>query len=435
MTQPPCYHCGLPVPPDTDFILDIDGQSRSMCCPGCLAVATAICDGGLARFYQYRTKRSERPDEIRSDLLAAYDLPDVQNDYLEKLEDGNYQVQLLIGGISCSACAWLIEKHLNKLPGIVEVRVNVTSHRAMVSWNPAQLKLSQVLGALLDIGYDPRPVTDEAVRHLRQKENNRFLQRLGIAGLGMMQAGMVAVGLYAGAFSDIEPVWENYLRWVSLIIALPVVTFSAYPFYRAAWRSLSQLHLSMDVPVSLAIILAFSASCWATVARTGEVYFDSVSMFTFFLLVGRYLEMRVRHRNDMQAEALGQLLPVTACRIGDEGDVTVPVKALQSGDRIRVAAGDTIPCDGEIELGVSSVVEAVLTGEQMPVGKGPGDLVSAGTINSENPLVICVSAVGGNTRLSAILRLVEKARSEKPLQVALADRIAGYFVGAVLLIA
>ncbi|TNE77463.1 MAG: heavy metal translocating P-type ATPase [Gammaproteobacteria bacterium] len=181
--------------------------------------------------------------------------------------------------------------------------------------------------------------------------------------------------------------------------------------------------------------MAFSASCWATVTRSGEVYFDSVSMFTFFLLVGRYLEMRVRHRNDMQAEALGQLLPVTACRIDAEGDVTVPVKALQPGDRIRVAAGDTIPCDGEVEQGISSVVEAVLTGEQMPVGKGPGDIVSAGTINSENPLQVCVSAVGGRTRLSAILRLVEKARSEKPVQVALADRVAGYFVGAVLLIA
>ncbi|WP_461480918.1 heavy metal translocating P-type ATPase [Porticoccus sp.] len=435
MTPISCYHCGLPVPPEANFTLEIDGQPRPMCCPGCLAVATAICDGGLARFYQYRTGNAERPEEIRADLLAAYDLPDVQCDYLEQLDNGDRQIQLLVGGISCSACAWLIEKHLQKLPGISGVQVNVTSHRALVSWNPALLKLSRLLGALQDIGYDPRPVTDEAVRQLRDRENRRFMQRLGVAGLGMMQAGMVAVGLYAGAFQDMDPVWQNYLRWVSLIIALPVVSFSAFPFYQAAWRSLRQLHLSMDVPVSLAIILAFSASCWATLMRTGEVYFDSVSMFTFFILVGRYLEMRVRHRNDMQAEALGQLLPVTACRLDGESELRVPVKALQTGDLIRVSAGDTIPCDGEIERGRSSVVEAVLTGEQLPVGKRMGDSVSAGTVNSENPLVIRVAAVGNRTRLSAILRLVEKARSEKPVQVALADQLAGYFVGAVLLIA
>jgi len=439
MTSQPCYHCGLPVPPDSDFTLEISGQPRAMCCPGCLAVATAIRDGGLERFYQYRTSNAERPEAVSDHLLAAYDLPEVQADYVEILDNGDRQIQLLVGGISCSACAWLIEKHLQRIPGISEVQVNVTSHRAMVSWDPGKLELSQLLGALQDIGYDPRPVSDEAVRELRQRENRRFLQRLGIAGLGMMQAGMVAVGLYAGAFQDMEPVWENYLRWVSLIIALPVVLFSAYPFYRAAWRSLSQRHLTMDVPVSLAILLAFSASCWATVTRSGEVYFDSVAMFTFFLLLGRYLEMRVRHRNDMQAESLGQLLPVTACRLNAEGagepGETVPVKALRAGDRIRVPAGDTIPCDGEILAGNSSVIEAVLTGEQLPVGKGVGDSVSAGTVNSENPLVIRVSAVGAQTRLSAILRLVEKARSEKPAQVALADRVAGYFVGAVLLIA
>lgn len=436
MTAIPCYHCGLPVPEGTDFTLEIQGQARPMCCPGCLAVATAICDGGLARFYQYRTSNVSRPEEVRTDLLAAYDLPDVQCDYLETLENGDHQIQLLVGGISCSACAWLIEKHLKKLSGISDVQVNVTSHRAMVSWDPAQLKLSQLLGALVDIGYDPRPVTDEAVKALRQQENRRFLQRLGIAGLAMMQVGMIAVGLYAGAFQDMDPVWENYLRWVSLIITLPVAGFSAVPFYQAAWRSIRQWHLTMDVPVSLAIVLAFSASCWATISRSGEVYFDSVAMFTFFLLLGRYLEMRVRHRNDMQAEALGQLLPVTTCRIDPDGsDSVVPVKALQVGDLIRVAAGDTIPCDGDIETGVSSVVEAVLTGEQMPVSKAVGDSVSAGTINSENPLVVRVAAVGHRTRLSAILRLVEKARSEKPVQVALADRVAGYFVGAVLLIA
>jgi P-type Cu2+ transporter len=433
MTPQSCYHCGLPVPAGTDWTLEIQGELRAMCCPGCLAVATAICDGGLARFYQYRTKSANRPEAPDQASLAVYDLPEVQADYVETVDD-NRQIRLLIGGITCTACAWLIENHLSKLPGVVDVRVNVTSHRALITWNPESLKLSELLKELQQIGYDPRPVSDEAIRQLRNHENRRFLQRLGIAGLGMMQAGMVAIGLYAGTFQGMEPEWQNFLRWVSFIIALPVVLFSAYPFFRAAWYSLRQGHLIMDVPVSLAILLGFSASCWATVTRTGEVYFDSIAMFTFFLLLGRYFEMRVRHRNDMRAESLGQLLPVTARRLNGNKEETIPVKLLSPGNLIRVAAGETIPCDGEITEGVSSVVEAVLTGEQMPVAKSPGDMVSAGTVNSENPLLISVSAVGHKTRLSAILQLVEKALSDKPAAVAMADRVAGYFVAAVLVI-
>lgn len=440
MSHESCYHCGLPVPANTQFTVEIKGESQPMCCPGCQAVATAICDGGLSRFYQYRAANATRPDLSKESVLEAYDLLEVQTDYVEQITDaaGNLRhqrIQLLVGGITCAACAWLIEQHLEKIPGVLNVRVNVTNHRAVVEWDLQQLKLSELLKAFLTIGYDARPASDEAARSLREKENRRFIQRLGVAGLGMMQAGMIAVGLYAGAFQGMDPVWQNYLRWVSLIIALPVVLFSAYPFFQAAIRNLRIGHLTMDVPVSLAIGLAFTASCWATISKTGEVYFDSVSMFTFFLLLGRYLEMRVRHRNDSYAESLGQLLPPTTTKLSVEGEVSVPVKSLQAGDLIRVSEGETIPCDGKVEGGASSVVEAVLTGEQLPVFKQPGDLVSAGTINSENPLVIKVSAVGKQTRLSAILSLVEQAKTEKPVQVALADRISGYFVLAVLFIA
>ena len=440
MSHESCYHCGLPVPANTHFTVEIKGENQPMCCPGCQAVATAICDGGLSRFYQYRAANATRPDPSKQSVLEAYDLPEVQADYIEQVTDssGNSKhqsIQLLVGGITCAACAWLIEQHLEKIPGILNVRVNVTNHRSVVEWDVQQLKLSELLKAFLVIGYDARPASDEAVRSLREKENRRFIQRLGVAGLGMMQAGMIAVGLYLGAFQGMDPVWQNYLRWISLIIALPVVLFSAYPFFQAAIRNLRMGSLTMDVPVSLAIGLAFTASCWATISKTGEVYFDSVAMFTFFLLLGRYLEMRVRHRNDSYAEGLGQLLPPTTTKLSEEGEVSVPVKSLKIDDLIRVAAGETIPCDGRIEEGVSSVVESVLTGEQLPVFKQPGDLVSAGTINSENPLVVTVHAVGKQTRLSAILSLVEQAKIEKPSQVALADRIAGYFVLAVLFIA
>ena len=174
MTPQSCYHCGLPVPAGTDWTLEIQGEPRAMCCPGCLAVATAICDGGLARFYQYRTKSANRPEAPDQASLAVYDLPEVQADYVETVDD-NRQIRLLIGGITCTACAWLIENHLSKLPGVVDVRVNVTSHRALITWNPESLKLSELLEELQQIGYDPRPVSDEAIRQLRNHENRRFL--------------------------------------------------------------------------------------------------------------------------------------------------------------------------------------------------------------------------------------------------------------------
>lgn len=438
MTDLSCYHCGLPVPADSDYSVVINGQAQRMCCPGCEAVATSIVDGGLANFYKYRSEQQPRPDSDQSDSYTAYDLPGVQDEFVQVIvtDDGSerLRVELLVDGITCAACAWLIEHHLGRLPGVKAVRVNVTTHRCWVEWDNQQVALSQVLRALPEIGYRARPAGDDAVREARRKENNRALQRLGVAGIGMMQAGMFAIGLYAGAFDGMEEQWQQLLRWVSLVVATPVVLFSAAPFFSAAWRSLKSFHLVMDVPVSLAIGLAYLASAWATFFGGGEVYFDSVSMFTFFLLVGRYLEMRVRHRNELRMEGLGQLLPPVALRITPEGEESVPVKVLRANDVVRVAPGDVLPCDGIVLSGESNVVEAVLTGEQQPVRKQRGDSVSAGTVNSENPLTIQVVAAGRDTRLSSILQLVDRAQMEKPKQVAVADRLAGYFVGFVLLV-
>ena len=405
-----------------------------MCCPGCQAVATAIVDGGLGRFYQYRSANAVRPEADEARTYEGYDLPEVQAEIVESVDEGLLRVRLVLGGITCAACAWLIEKHLQKLKGIRSIRVNVTQHQCSVEWSGEELPLSRIFSELASIGYEATPVHDEHVREVRQQENRRSLQRLGVAGLGMMQAGMVAVALYAGAFQGMEAIWETLLRWVSLFFATPVVFFSAQPFFRAAWRSLKFRTLTMDVSVSLAIGLAYVASCWATLTRSGEVYFDSVVMFTFFLLLGRYLEMNIRHRNAANAENMGQLLPLIAQRVAADGNTAVPVRTLKTGDRVLISAGDIIPCDGEVIEGRSAVVESLLTGESEPVSKASGDIVSAGTCNTEHPLQIKVTAVGVKTRLSAILSLTDQASSDRPRLVAMADSISSYFVAAVVLI-
>ncbi len=445
ITRLECYHCGLPVQQAGEFVVQVDGETRQMCCPGCQAVATAIVEGGLASFYRYRTANSARAEPLDtpdSDPLApwrAFDLPEVQADFVQPYDDGRLQAQLLVENISCAACVWLIEHHLQQQPGIERVSVNASNHRCVVIWDNRQLSLSRIFAELAHIGYRAQPATDDQQQQLWQQENRRALMRLGVAGIGMMQVGMFAAGLYAGGLQGMEEGWEALLRWISLLVATPVVLYSARPFFQAALRSIRTRHLSMDVPVSLAIGGAYLASVWATFRGGGEVYFDSVSMFTFFLLLGRYLEMRARHRNGQALGNLSQLMPLTVSRLikdaATEQLQSLPLKSLQLGDWVRVKSGETFPCDGVVRAGRSAAVEALLTGEPQPIEKTVGDKVVAGTLNCDSVLDVEVMAVGQGTQLSAIEQLVNQAQSEKPSQVSMADKLASVFVGLVLFVA
>ncbi len=407
-----------------------------MCCPGCQAVAMAIVDGGLDSFYQFRTNNNERPsNQLDNDQgrWAIYDLPDVQSEFVIPFDSSLIQVNLLLEGISCAACSWLIETHLKQNPAVKSVTVNLSTHRCAVVCEAGQ-PLSQIFQALAAIGYLPRPATDDQQQELIKKENRIALFRIGVAGFGTMQAMMVAVGMYTGA----TDFWLDFLRWLSMLVATPVVFFSAWPFFQAAWRSIRMRHLVMDVPVALAIGLAYLASVWATLTSSGEVYFESVSMFTLFLLVGRYVELRARHRNRLAFGNLAQLMPLTACCLreenGCETEQTMPLRALALGDKVRVKPGETFPCDGRVLAGESTVVEALLTGESRPVVKRSGDTVIAGTLNNQSPLTIEVTAVGAATQLSAIERLASQAADEKPQQVLAADRIARFFIARLLVV-
>lgn len=406
-----------------------------MCCPGCQAVAIAIVDGGLENFYQFRTSSNDRPELAAQEPQRwdIYDLPEVQAEFVIPFDDGVKQANLLLEGISCAACSWLIETHLKKNPAIHSVTVNLSTHRCAIVWD-AQYPLSNIFQSLTAIGYLPRPATDDQQQQLIKKENRIALFRIGVAGFGTMQAMMVAVGMYTGA----TDFWLDFLRWLSMLVATPVVFFSAWPFFQAAWRSIQMRHLVMDVPVALAIGLAYSASVWATISGTGEVYFESVSMFTLFLLVGRYVELRARHRNRLAFGNLAQLMPLTACCLREENGCEVersmPIKTLHLGDLILVKAGETFPCDGRVLAGESAVVEALLTGESRPVSKKSGDMVIAGTLNNHSPLKVEVTALGAATQLSAIERLATQAADEKPQQVLAADRIARFFIARLLIV-
>ncbi|KUJ81558.1 ATPase [Microbulbifer flavimaris] len=439
MSEISCFHCGLPVPAGSRHSVVISGAERPMCCPGCEAVAGAIVAGGLDNFYRFRDTTNQRPegDNPREARWDAFDLPELQQQFVRDWgssgEGGDLKLaSLLVGGISCAACVWLIEKHLGALEGVERVSVNASTQRAQIVFDPQHMKPSLLFAELARIGYRPAAATAANSEELILTERRAALRRLGVAGLGTMQVMMFAIALYFGEATGIDAEMERYFRWVSLLVATPVVLYAARPFFSAAWRSLRSRHLSMDVPVSLAIGLAYVASFYATVTGTGDVYFESISMFTFFLLLGRTVEMRARHRAGLASGGLAQLLPLTATRL-DLGEAReVPVAALVAGDRILLRPGDTVPADGEVLEGTSGVDESLLSGESALQQKTTGSRVYAGSVNGDSTLEVRVTAAGQSTRISAIERLVERAQLEKPQQVALADRVAGWFVAVVL---
>ncbi len=269
-----CYHCGEEVPSNTNFQVEILGKQRDMCCPGCQAVAQTIVESGLVSYYQYRTETADRADLVPEQLqsLANYDNKDIQSEFVRDTEQGQ-EVTLSLSGVSCAACAWLIEKHVNSVAGVSSIRVNTTTNRALVRWDNSQVKLSQILKSIINLGYKASPFEADRQEAEYHQAMKRYLYRLGIAGLATMQVMMLAVALYFEVFSDLDTQFKSYFRWVSLIFATPVLLYSAYPFYISAWRSIKNKTLGMDVPVSVALIFAYVASTYATITQKGEVFF------------------------------------------------------------------------------------------------------------------------------------------------------------------
>ncbi|ATY77509.1 ATPase P [Aeromonas veronii] len=432
----PCFHCGEPVPANSGYSLEIKGIVRPMCCPGCQAVAETIMECGLASYYDHRTAPGTKGDLVPEELAALthYDLAEVQQDFVT--DNGTLrEIQLTVEGLTCAACAWLIERHLMTLTGLRYINVNTTTHRARIKWDPDQLSLSDILKGFAQIGYRAYPFQTHQQEALYAKEVRSYMFRLALAGLGSMQVMMCAVALYMDLFISVEDEFMVYFKWISLLLSTPIMIYSAQPFYVGAWRSLKQGHLSMDVSVSLALIGAFVASMWATVFNTGEVYYDSITMFVFFLLLGRFLELRARRKASESSSNLARLVPIMATRIDDEGEHEVAAKTLQVGDRVRVLAGATLPADGIIVEGQASLNESMLTGEQLPLLKQRGDQVYAGTINTDAPLQIRVSHRIEESRIAQIMRLQDHALDDKPAIAQMADQLSRHFILVLLIIA
>jgi Cu2+-exporting ATPase len=439
-----CFHCNEAVPKGISLFVAIDNSDQPMCCIGCQAVAQTIVDNGLTQYYAVRTEPASKGQSLIPEQLKKNKLLDeavLQNEFIYQDNDTKEAI-LTVDGISCAACAWLIEMQLDKLPGLLNISVNATTQRATVKWQHEILNLSDILIAIENIGYQALPFKANEAELRNNKQSKAFIKRLGISGILMMQVMMIAFGLYFGAFSDMSGEHKVYLRWVSFLLTTPIIFYGAFPFYTGAIKAIKMKRLSMDVPVSIAIILAFSASAWATVTQQGEVYFESVAMFTFLLLIGKFLEFRARSRAAQVSANLLKLMPMTATKLTTlkvDGEQTtyneelIAAKQLIVDDLVLIKPGEVVPADGIIISGVSQLNEAMLSGEQLPISKTVNNSVFAGTINGDGNITVQVKQGTSHSFLSQLIRLSEQSQAHKPKLAQLSDKIAQYFVAIILI--
>jgi Cu2+-exporting ATPase len=415
----------------------VDGEWQPVCCPGCQAVASAILGYGLQGYYEHRTGPAVTAEGgAATEDFLIYDDPEVQRGFVHASESGECNAALMLEGIRCTACVWLNENALGRMPGVLGIGINATTHRAQLRWDPQKIRLSDILAEVQRIGYRAHPYDARQAEAAQRLEQKQSLWRLFVAGFGMMQVMMYALPVYLAEQGSMTPDIEQLMRWASMMLTLPVVFYSSWPFFQAAWRDLRLGRMGMDLPVSLGIAVAFGASMWSTIARQGEVYFDSVTMFVFLLLCGRYLEIRARHAVARSLDYLSRAIPEVAMRLGPAQEtVQVAVSALRRGDRVLVRSGERVPADGVVVEGKSFVDESLLSGESRPVPVQAGDQLTGGSTNLADPLVMQVEQIGADTVLSSIVRLMQQAATERPAIAANAERITGWFVAATLAIA
>lgn len=433
MNSAPCSHCGLPAPvPATEGEL-------TFCCQGCRGAYELIRGWGLEDYYALRDSLGSNTGQavLGGGRYAELDDPTLLGRSAPQPAGGELLVcRLAIGGLHCGACAWLIERSARQVTGWHSARVRMNDHTVDIVFHPQQTRLSEIADRLGQLGYRLAPLTGADGHERAAAENRRLLVQIAIAGFCAMNAMWLAVALYAGTFSGIAAEHEAILRNAGVILGVISVAIPGRTFFRGALASLRTRTPHMDLPIALGIGVGAAGGVYSAITGEGEVYFDSVAVLVFFLLVGRWVQFRQQRR---AAEAVGLLMrlaPRTASLLDENGVVrTVATDSLRPGDRIRVIAGEGVAADGVVEAGESLLDRALLTGESRPIAVGPGDEVHAGTANLQTPLDVRVTAVGMESRVGRLMRLVEDAAESKAPVVQLADRIGGWFVVIVIVLA
>jgi Cu2+-exporting ATPase len=434
-----CYHCGLPLPArgSAAWQVSIDGAERAMCCPGCAAVAQTIVDLGQQSYYRDRAGYAATADgaQLVPPELQLYDNADPRF----ALDGDSREAMFAVEGIRCAACVWLIEQRLARLPGVESAQLNVATERLYVRWRSEVCEPGAILAALHAIGYAAYPY--DAGRHGEQqrKASKTLGRQLFVAALSMMQVMMYVAPAYLADDGTLDDSMATLMRWASLLLTLPAICYSAQPFWRGAWASLRARAPGMDLPVALGIAAAFGASVAATVRGHGDVYFDSVTMFIFLLLCSRYFELRARRKAGAALERLQHALPASATLLENYPDshaaTLVKAAALVVDNLIMIKPGEAVPADCVIVDGRTLLDVSLLSGESAPVAKAVGDALPGGAINAGTVVVARVTRRAQDSTLSSLIKLIDRAGRDKPRIALWADRVAAWFVAALLLFA
>ena len=441
LASEPCVHCGLEVPSAR--------RPSGYCCQGCETVAGFLREAGLDGYYARRAGPAPRPSGPSGRGYEEFDDPSFQAEQLEGVRQvegagaaPTRACELYLEGTHCAACVWLVEKLPSLLPGVLGARLDLSRSRARVRWDPALVSLSAIARTLDALGYAPHPYRPGEAAARRQASERAALVQVATAGALAGNVMLISFASYGGMLHGIEPGLQALFRWAAFGLSLPAVFCPGRTFLRGAWASLRTRTPHVDLPVSIALLAGLAGGLVNTIRGAGEVYFDTVAVLVFLLLIGRWLQGRQRRRAAEASELLTVLAPSAARRLertepaggGEQRGREVPCSVLRPGDLVEVLGGERVPVDGRVVQGRARLDRSLLSGESRPLAVGPGDLVYAGTIARGGRLEVEVLATGEETRLAGILRQVDAAGGEKPALVAWADRIAGTFVLTVLLL-
>ena len=425
-----CAHCGLPVP----SALVVDG-AQQFCCAGCHVAWDILHEHGLERYYALPDRR-EQPVLATGRRYDEFDHPAFHNLYVTGLQGGLSRVELYLEGVHCGSCVWLVERVPLVVEGVLRAELDVRRSLATIEWNPVTTSLAAIARALDTLGYPSHPFRGMSRAQYRRREDRAMLTRIGVAGALSMNIMLASLALYSGWWSGMESAFEKFFRWTALLLTLPALLWPGRVFFTSAIAAVRARTLHMDLPIAIALAAAFVRGVVNTVTDGGPVYFDGVAMLVFLLLCGRYLQLRGQRAAADAAELLYALTPSTAHLVTPTGDVRdTPAEGLLPGDLVEVRVGDTLPADGTVETGTSSVNVALLTGESQPVTARPGDEVFGGTLNLTSALRIRVSRAGEQSRIAKLVRQVEEGARRRAPMVLLADRLSGWFTAVVLLLA
>jgi Cu2+-exporting ATPase len=414
-------------------------NGEQFCCHGCETAYAVIHSCGLDNYYALVSRFGSGPSPARSTKrgYAEFDDPTFRSLYCQRAGDtGLLKTELLLEGVHCAACVWLLEKLPRVVPGVAEARLDMRRATLTVVFDPAQVELGRIGRTLDSLGYPAHPARSPAARESRRRADRAMLVRMAVAGACAGNIMLLFFALYAGLFEGMDPAHEQMFRWVAMGLNTICLAWPGLVFARGAIASIRVRAIHLDVPIALGLYLGGAWGIWKTIAGTGDIYFDSISALVFFLLVGRYIQQRQQRYASDAVELLFSVTPTVARRIAPDGTVSdVPTEALAHGDIVEVRAGDSAPADGAVVAGESRVDLSLLTGESRPVRVAIGDSIAAGSVNIASSLRVRVEATGECTRIGRLMRLVEEASHRRAAIVRLADRWGAWLLWTLLALA